>query len=200
MWLLRYTYLANQQLLIIMAPADVHEDAIHAIEDAINAHLDPIRTIIGTDEFRDMLVIGLNSSTMYYDSHDEFQADLTLNMDVVPLFHLEVDYTQNFLALLDKVHRILTNESTWGVLVVRIKESPAWKMPDGAPMEGDDMSYNTWVQQCQRTEGFGRITVRGRMWIGDVVCQVYLFPSDWDRTQEVPRAVSPPFMLPFRPN
>ena len=67
-------------------------------------------------------------------------------------------------------------------------------------MDGNDMSYNTWVQQCQQTEGFGRITVKDRMWISDIVCQVYLFPSDWDRTQEVPQTVSPPLMLPFHPN
>ena len=67
-------------------------------------------------------------------------------------------------------------------------------------MDGNDMSYNTWVQQCQQTEGFGRVTVKDRMWISDIVCQVYLFPSDWNRTQEVPQTVSPPLMLPFHPN
>ena len=84
--------------------------------------------------------------------------------------------------------------------MVWIKKLPVWKMPNGTLMDGNDMSYNTWVQQCQQTEGFGRVTVKDRMWISDIVCQVYLFPSDWNRTQEVPQTVSPPLMLPFHPN
>ena len=86
------------------------------------------------------------------------------------------------------------------MLVVWIKKLPVWKMPNGTLMDGNDMSYDTWVQQCQQTEGFGRVTVKDRMWISDIVCQVYLFPSDWNRTQEVPQTVSPPLMLPFHPN
>ena len=82
--------------------------------------------------------------------------------------------------------------------MLRIEESPAWGMPGGAPMDGDEMSYNSWVQHCQRTDGFGRISVKGRLWVGDIACAVYLFPSDWDRTQEIPQSVSPPFMLQFR--
>jgi hypothetical protein len=194
----RYTYLVDQQLLVVMAPSDLHEDTIHAIEDALNVYINRIRKIIGTNEFRDMFVLGLNTSTLYQDFLDEFLADLTLSMDVIPLFHLEVAFMQRLKLLLDKVDRMLTNDSTWGVLVVQIKESSVWEMFDEAPMDGDDMSYNTWVQQCQRTDGFGGITVGGRTWIGDVTCEVYLFPSDWDRTQGLPQSVSLPFMLQFR--
>lgn len=96
-----------------MGPANLHEDTIHAFEDAINTHLNPICTIISINEFRDMFMIGLSSLTMYYDSYNKFQADLMLKMNVIPLLHLEVDFTQNFQALLDKVHQILINKSTW---------------------------------------------------------------------------------------
>ena len=96
-----------------MGPANLHEDTIHAFEDAINTHLNPICTIISINEFRDMFMIGLSSLTMYYDLYNKFQADLMLKMNVIPLLHLEVDFMQNFQALLDKVHQILINKSTW---------------------------------------------------------------------------------------
>ena len=75
-----------------MGSANLHEDTIHAFEDAINTHLNPICTIISTNEFCDMLIIGLSSLTMYYDLHNKFQADLMLKMNVIPFLHLEVDF------------------------------------------------------------------------------------------------------------
>jgi hypothetical protein len=150
---------------------------------------------------RDLLwTIYVNRSTWYKEGgSDQFTADMTIFYDNSTLFFVEVAFSQRWGLLKIKIDRMLADEETWGVLVVKITEKSRWSEPKRAPKKKDFVSSDAWKNQAliaQAVDEYGGITVNGLKWTEEVTCSIVFFPADWRLEDGDPPSVSCP-ITPF---
>ena len=134
----RYLYDAKQKILIVVCPTHAHENVISIIGKQFGEAI----AQSGLDNYIQILY---NTTSWYQDDDgSSFQADFTIAHEAIPLLHLEVSFSQRWRILLTKVERILANENTWGVLVVRILEQSEWSRPTRKAEADDFMGLETW--------------------------------------------------------
>jgi len=183
--LVRYLYNAKEKILIVVCPSHAHESVIAIIGRQFGEAI----MQSGLDNYIQILY---NTTTWYQDDdRSSFQADFTIAYEAVPLLHLEVSFSQDWPVLVDKVGRILGNENTWGVLVVRIHEKDKWSKPTRKATADDFMGLETWNDAARLTQAenpFAPLSYNNLIWIEAVECSVYWFPSSWDSSDSLPAA------------
>jgi hypothetical protein len=184
-------YIAEEQILIIVCASEAHESVIYCIGEHFAAVMNAQKQQDGLGE---AWRLRYNLTSFYMDgSRGRFLADMTIAHEDVPLLHLEVAFTQDWDRLLVKVTRMLADDATWGVLVVRVEEIPTWTNPTRNPTHNDFMTREDWdraVGAIQRDNPFAALRYRMMPWTHTVSCAVYFFPSTWDISDPDPTRVS----------
>ena len=178
-----------------MTNTTAHENAIVCF---IEAFVDAIRRQkIRNPQLSDpSWMIHANRSAWYEEGgSDQFTADMTVFYDSILLLALEVALTQDWGVLRGKIHRMLADEATWGVMVVKITETSRWSPPSRAATRRDFISCEDWKERtlsAQAIEEYGGLSVNGLEWTKGVTCEAFFFPSDWCIGDGDPPSVSRP--------
>jgi hypothetical protein len=190
-----YAYLANERTLIIMTNTHAHENIIVCF---VEKFMDAIRR----QQIRNPLLkdpswmIHANRSAWYEEGgSDQYTADMAVFYDGSLLLALEVAFTQDWDVLCRKIDRMLTDEATWGVMVVKITETSRWSPPSRAATRRDFISSDAWKERAlsaQAIEEYGGLSVNGLEWTKRVTCNAFFFPSDWRIEDGDPPSVSCP--------
>lgn len=178
-----------------MFPSMIHEEIVSSImHDFSNA---TYRQEEQEPRFLNSWTVHATKS-FWYDENDrrkgEFISDVAVTVDGMPVFLVEVAFTQKWDNVREKVGRLLKLESVLGVLVVNVDEQSKWASPvTEANASTDYIARRDWNTNAMATlaeNPFGRIVVNGHTWVHDLSITLSFFDQTWAIGDEDPPKVS----------
>jgi hypothetical protein len=137
----------------------------------------------------DHLSLSTGRDIPYASGGGSFGADCSIHANRLPVFHVEVAFTQSFMDVRSKIANILQDDTILGVLLFMIKEKPKYLKPERHPTANDWAPPRQWFTLLNWEPSFSGISLGGIVWVHTIELGVSLFEKGWNINNNDPHMV-----------
>jgi hypothetical protein len=177
-----------------MVPSNVHEGTAAAITEELMPLMQAQRA--QNHELLKHWRLHHNKAAYYekaLDGSTKFQPDVGFYYSDDGIFFVEVEFTQPWEDLVQKVEHMVQGQECWGVLAVMIKEGDRrGSLPKRRAATGDFVAKADWFAQAearQVNDPYGPVSINGTDWTKAVEVELCFFPHGWIQADGPPTKV-----------